>query len=96
MAIRPMRESVNIQVRSLQDKGRLVIETHLRTGRSIDELAQAYDMDRSWLYRRLARYRCEGEAGLEPHLQKGRLTFTLLSTWSSDSPHRAQAASVGS
>ena len=37
------------------DKGRFVIETHLRTGRSIGELARVYDMDRSWLYRRLAR-----------------------------------------
>jgi transposase InsO family protein len=47
------------------DKGRFVIETHLRTGRPIGELAKAYDMDRSWLYRRLARYRREGEVGLE-------------------------------
>ncbi len=47
------------------DKGRFVIETHLRTGRSIGELAKAYGMDRSWLYRRLARYRREGDAGLE-------------------------------
>jgi transposase InsO family protein len=60
------------------DKGRFVIETHLRTGRPIGELARAYDMDRSWLYRRLARYRREGEAGFEPrsrrpHRSPGRI-----------------------
>jgi hypothetical protein len=47
------------------DKGRFAIEVHLRTGRSIGELARVYDLDRSWLYRRLARDRREGEAGLE-------------------------------
>jgi transposase InsO family protein len=52
------------------DKGRFVIETHLRTGRPIGELARAYEMDRSWLYRRLARYRSEGEAGLEPRSRR--------------------------
>ncbi|HXY28738.1 MAG TPA: helix-turn-helix domain-containing protein [Acidimicrobiales bacterium] len=47
------------------DKVRFAIEVHLRTGRPICELARAYDLDRSWLYRRLARYRALGEAGLE-------------------------------
>jgi len=47
------------------DKGRFVIEVHLRTGRPIGELARTYGMDRSWLYRRLARHRREGPAGLE-------------------------------
>ena len=52
------------------DKGRFVIETHLRTGRPIAELARDYDLDRSWLYRRLARYRREGQAGLEPRSRR--------------------------
>lgn len=61
------------------DKGRFVIETHLRTGRPIGELAKAYGTDRSWLYRRLARYRREGDAGLElrsrrPHRSQTRIT----------------------
>ena len=47
------------------DKGRFAIEAHVRTGRPISELARAYEIDRSWLYRRLARYRKEGAAGLE-------------------------------
>jgi transposase InsO family protein len=60
------------------DKGRFVVETHLRTGRPIGELARAYGIDRSWLYRRLARYRREGERGLElrsrrPHRSPTRI-----------------------
>jgi transposase InsO family protein len=47
------------------DKGRFLIETHLRTGRPIAELAAAHGVHRSWLYKLLARYRREGVAGLE-------------------------------
>ncbi len=47
------------------DKGRFLIETHLRTGRPIAELARAHGVHRSWLYKLLARYRREGETGLE-------------------------------
>jgi len=47
------------------DKGRFLIETHLRTGQSLGELAKAHGVHRSWLYKRLARYRREGDAGLE-------------------------------
>ena len=47
------------------DKGRFLIETHLRTGQSIGALAKAHGVHRSWLYKRLARYRAEGDAGLE-------------------------------
>ena len=46
------------------DRVRFVIETHLRTGRPVGELATEYGVDRSWVYRRLARYRVDGEAGL--------------------------------
>ncbi len=35
------------------DKVRYVVETHLRTGRPIAELARSYEVDRSWVYRRL-------------------------------------------
>ena len=48
------------------DKGRFLIETHLRTGRPIAELAAAHGVHRSWLYKLLARYRREGDAGLSP------------------------------
>src|SRR5687768_10773463 len=52
------------------DKGRFLIETHLRTGRPIAELAAAHGVDRSWLYRLLARYRRDGPAGLEPRSRR--------------------------
>ena len=39
------------------DKGRFLIETHLRTGQPLGELARAHGVHRSWLYKRLARYR---------------------------------------
>jgi transposase InsO family protein len=48
------------------DKGRFLIETHLRTGRPLAELARAHGVHRSWLYKLLARYRAEGDAGLDP------------------------------
>lgn len=61
------------------DKARFLVETHLRTGRPISELAAAHGVHRSWLYKRLARYRAEGEAGLEtrsrrPHRSPTRIT----------------------
>jgi transposase InsO family protein len=52
------------------DKGRFLVETHLRTGRPIAELARAHGVHRSWLYRLAARYRREGEAGLEPRSRR--------------------------
>ena len=52
------------------DKGRFLIETHLRTGRPLTELARAHGVHRSWLYKLLARYRREGEAGLEPRSRR--------------------------
>ena len=52
------------------DKGRFLIETHLRTGRPIAELAAAHGVHRSWLYKLLARYRAEGEVGLEPRSRR--------------------------
>jgi len=52
------------------DKGRFLIEVHLRTGRPLAELAAADRVHRSWLYKLLARYRREGEAGLEPRSRR--------------------------
>lgn len=47
------------------DLGPFLIETHLRTGRPIAELARTHDVHRSWLYKLLKRYRLEGPSGLE-------------------------------
>jgi transposase InsO family protein len=52
------------------DKGRFLIETHLRTGRPIAELAAAHGVHRSWLYKLLTRYRQEGPSGLEPRSRR--------------------------
>ena len=47
------------------DMGRFLIETHLRTGRPIKELAAAHGVSASWLFKLLRRYRLEGPGGLE-------------------------------
>lgn len=60
------------------DKGRLLIETHLRAGRPIAELAAAHGVSRGWLYKLLARYRLEGEAGLEPRSRRPKTSPTRI------------------
>ena len=52
------------------DLGRFLIETHLRTGRPIKQLAKTHDVSASWLFKLLRRYRLEGEAGLEPRSKR--------------------------
>jgi len=52
--------------------GRYLVEAHLREGRSVAELAARHDVHRSWLYKLLARYRAEGEAGLLPRSRRPR------------------------
>jgi transposase InsO family protein len=54
------------------DMGRFLIETHLRTGRPIKELARVHSVSASWLFKLLRRYRLEGEAGLEPRSRRPR------------------------
>ena len=46
------------------DVGRYLVEAHLHEGRPIGELARLHGVHRSWLYKLLARYRREGQAGL--------------------------------
>jgi transposase InsO family protein len=48
------------------DMGRYLVEAHLSEGRSVAELAAEHGVHRSWIYKLLARYRQEGEAGLVP------------------------------
>ena len=52
------------------DMGRFLIETHLRTGRPIKELARTHRVSASWLFKLQQRYRREGEAGLEPRSRR--------------------------
>ncbi len=53
-------------------QGRYLVESHLREGRSVGELAAAHGVHRSWLYKLLARYRREGEPGFEPRSRRPR------------------------
>jgi hypothetical protein len=50
--------------------GRCLIETHLRTGRLIKELARIHEVNPSWLLKLLRRYRLEGPSGLEPRSRR--------------------------
>ena len=60
------------------DKGRFLIETHLKTGRPIAQLAAANGVSRGWLYKLLARYRLEGPAGLEPRSRRPKTSPTRV------------------
>jgi transposase InsO family protein len=60
------------------DLGRFLIETHLRTGRPIKELAKSHDVSASWLFKLLRRYRLEGEAGLEPRSRRPKTSPTRI------------------
>ena len=60
------------------DKGRFVIETHLRTGRPVGELARTYGIGGSTQIRRRLRMRQEGEAGLEPRSKRPHRSPTRI------------------
>lgn len=61
------------------DIGRYLVEAHLREGRTVAELALAHGVHRSWLYKLLARYRAEGEAGLVPRSRRPRRSPAAMS-----------------
>jgi len=46
------------------EMARYLVETHLREGRPVSELAASHGVHRSWIYKLIARYRAEGGAGL--------------------------------
>ena len=52
------------------DKGLFLIETHLKTGRPIGELAKTHGVSRGWLYKLLRRYRLEGPAAVAPRSRR--------------------------
>ena len=58
--------------------GRFLIETHLRTGRPIKELAAAHEVSARWLFKLLRRYRLEGPAGLEPRSRRPHRSPTRI------------------
>jgi transposase InsO family protein len=61
------------------DVGRYLVEAHLKEGRSVAELAAEHGVHRSWLYKLIARYRAEGEAGLEPRSKRPKRSPTRVS-----------------
>jgi transposase InsO family protein len=60
------------------DLGRYLVERHLREGTPVAELAAAHGLHRSWLYKLLARYRADGEAGLEPRSRRPHRSPTRI------------------
>ena len=60
------------------DMGRFLIETHLRTGRPIKQLAAAHEVSASWLFKLLRRYRLEGPEGLAPRSRRPRRSPTRI------------------
>jgi len=60
------------------DMGRFLIETHLRTGRPIKELAAAHEVSARWLFKLLRRYRLEGPGGLEPRSRRPKSSPTRI------------------
>jgi transposase-like protein len=61
------------------EMGRYLVEAHLVEGRSVGELAKAHGVHRSWIYKQLARYRAEGEAGLAPRSRRPKTSPTKIS-----------------
>jgi transposase InsO family protein len=62
------------------DKGRYLVEAHLREGRPVAELAAEHDVHASWIYRLVARYRAEGDAGLVPRSRRPKTSPNALSS----------------
>jgi transposase InsO family protein len=54
------------------DKARYLVEAHVREGRSVSELAAAYGVHRSWIYKLLARYRAGGLEAIRPRSRRPR------------------------
>jgi transposase InsO family protein len=61
------------------DVGRYLVEAHLKEGRSVASLARDHGLHRSWIYKLLARYREQGEAGLAPRSRRPRSSPTAIS-----------------
>ena len=61
------------------DVGRYLVEAHLKEGRSVASLARDHGLHPSWIYKLLARYREEGEAGLSPRSRRPHRSLTAVS-----------------
>ena len=62
------------------DMGRYLVEAHLREGRPVAELASIHGVHPSWIYRLLARYRSDGDAGLIPRSKRPKTSPNACSS----------------
>jgi transposase InsO family protein len=60
------------------DMARYLVEAHLREGRPVGELAAAHGVHPSWIYRLVARYRADGDAGLTPRSRRPKHSPTAI------------------
>ena len=58
---------------------RYLVEAHLLEGRPVAELARSHGVHRSWIYKLIARYRAEGEAGFRARSRRPRRSPTQIS-----------------
>ncbi len=61
------------------EQGRFLVESYLKEGRSVAELAKAHEVSRGWIYKILARYRREGWAGVESRSRRPHRSPTRIS-----------------
>ena len=61
------------------EMARYLVEAHLREGRTVSELAASHGVHRSWIYKLVARYRAEGEAGLMARSRRPARSPTQIS-----------------
>ncbi|WP_239545221.1 DDE-type integrase/transposase/recombinase [Nocardioides nitrophenolicus] len=59
-------------------KARLVITAVAIEGRTVTEVAQTYQVSRSWIYELLSRYRTEGDAAFEPRSRRPHTSPTAI------------------
>lgn len=62
------------------DKAWYLVRAHLVEGRPVAELAAAHGVHRSWLYKLIARYRAEGQAGLKARSRRPKRSPTAVPT----------------
>ena len=62
------------------DMAGYLVEAHLREGRSVSELAAEHGVHRSWIYKLVARYRVEGDSGLQPRSRRPRSSPSQVAT----------------
>jgi transposase InsO family protein len=60
------------------EMARYLVEAHLREGRAVSELARAHGVHRSWIYKLIARYHAEGDAGLVARSRRPRRSPTQI------------------